>query len=125
MRFASDVMPIVSFLNLFVESLDMTSYLNVERELERVRGEIESLQGQINYLGRSVAMSVIMVRLMEPLPPFTPPSMDWGETFETALRGFFTVVRGLIILVISLLPLVVIGVPAYYVYRRRKLKRKK
>jgi len=99
--------------------------LNVERELERVRGEIESLQGQINYLERSVAMSVITVGLKEPLPPFTPPGMDWGETFESALRGFFAVVRGLIILVVSLLPLVVIGVPVYYVYRRRKLKGKK
>ena len=99
--------------------------LNVERELERVRGEIESLQGQINYLERSVAMSVITVRLTEPPPPFTPPGMNWGETFETALRGFFAVVRGLVILVVSLLPLVVIGVPAYYVYRRRKLKGKK
>jgi len=99
--------------------------LNVERELERVRGEIESLQGQINYLERNVAMSVITVGLKEPLPPFTPPGMDWGETFETALRASFAVVRGLIILVVSLLPLVVIGVPVYYVYRRRKLKGKK
>jgi hypothetical protein len=99
--------------------------LNVERELERVRGEIESLQGQVNYIERSVAMSVITVDLKEPLPPFTPPGMDWGETFETALRGFFTVVRGLIILIVSLMPLVAIGVPVYYMYRRRKLKGKK
>ena len=99
--------------------------LNVERELGRIRGEIESLQGQINYLERSVAMSVITVSLKEPPPPFTPPGMDWGETFETALGGFFAVIRGLIILLVSLLPLVVIGVPVYYVYRRRKLKGKK
>jgi len=99
--------------------------LNVERELERVRSEIESLQGQVNYIERSVAMSVITVGLKEPPPPFTPPGMDWGETFETALGGFFAVVRGLIILVISLLPLIVIGAPTYYLYRRRKLKAKK
>jgi len=111
------------------EILDMArtvdEVLNVERELERIRGEIESLQGQINYFERSVAMSVITVGLKEPPPPFTPPGMDWGETFETALTAFFAVVRGLIILIVSLLPLVVIGVPAYYVYRRRKLKAKK
>ncbi len=94
--------------------------LNIERELERVRGEIERLQGQINYLDRSVAMSVITVRLVEPPPPFTPPGMDWGETFEIAIRGFFTVLRGLIILIVSLLPLAIIGSIAYYVYRRRR-----
>jgi len=97
--------------------------LNVERELERVRGEIESLQGQVNYLERSVAMSAITVHLVEPPPPFTPPGMDWGETLETALRGLFAVVRGLVILAITLIPFAIIGVPVYYVYKLRKRKK--
>lgn len=108
------------------EILDMAKtvkeVLEVERELERVRGQIESLQGRINYLERSVAMSIITVSLIEPPPPFTPPGMDWGETFETALRGFFAVVRGLIILALSLLPIAAIGVPAYWAYKKRKAK---
>jgi len=94
--------------------------LQVERELERVRAEIESLQGQVNYLERSVAMSLISVRLTPPPPPFTPPGMDWKEPFETALTGLFVVVRGLIILAVSSLPIAVIGIPVYYVYRRRR-----
>lgn len=96
--------------------------LEVEKELERVRGQIESLQGRINYLERSVAMSVITVSLTEPPPPFTPPGMDWGETFEAALRGFFAVLRGLIILALSLLPIAAIGIPAYWAYKRRKAR---
>jgi len=99
--------------------------LRVESELGRVRGEIDSLQGQINYLEGNVEMSLISVSLIEPAPPFTPPGMDWAETFETAIRGLFTIVRGLVILVVSLIPLVVIGAPVYYLYRRRKLKEKK
>jgi hypothetical protein len=93
--------------------------LQVERELERIRGQIESLQGRINYLERSVAMSLIEVQLTEPLPPFTPPGMDWGETFETALAGF-AVLRGLIVLTVSLTPLIIIAIPVYVVYRRRR-----
>ena len=69
-------------------------------------------------------MSIITVSLKEPPPPFTPPGMDWGETFETALTALFAVVRGLIILIVSLLPLAAIGLPVYYVYRRRKKKSK-
>ncbi|MEM2921498.1 MAG: DUF4349 domain-containing protein [Candidatus Bathyarchaeia archaeon] len=94
--------------------------LNVERELERVRGEVESLQGQLNYLESSVTMSVITVRLTEPPPAFTPPGMDWGETFEIAIRGFFAVLRGLIIVAMSLLPLALIAGAAYYAYKRMK-----
>jgi hypothetical protein len=97
--------------------------LQVERELGRVRGEIESLQGQVNYIERNVAMSLISVGLTTPPPPFTPPGMDWKETLETALIGLFVVVRGLIILVVSLLPIAAIGIPVYYVYRRRERKK--
>jgi hypothetical protein len=49
--------------------------------------------------------------------------MDWGETFEVAILGFFTVVRGMIILVGSLIPVAVVGVPIYYFYKRRKQQR--
>jgi len=97
--------------------------LKVEKELERVRGQIESLQGQINYLERNVAMSVIVVNLTEPLPPFTPPDMNWSEVFQAALKGLFWVLRGLIVLAVSLLPLALIGVPAYFVYKRKRGRR--
>ena len=97
--------------------------LKVESELASVRGEIESLQGQVNFLERNVEMSLISVALTEPAPPFTPPGMDLGETLEIAIVGFFTVLRGMIILVVSLIPLAVVGVPAYYVYKRRKQKK--
>jgi len=97
--------------------------LKVENELSRVRGEIDSLQGQINYLERNVEMSLLWVRLVEPAPPFTPPGMDWGETFQTALSGLFFMVRGLIVLVVSFLPLIIIAAGAYYLYRRTKRKK--
>ena len=97
--------------------------LKVEKELERVRGQIESLQGQMNYLERNVAMSIIMVSLTEPLPPFTPPDMNWNEVFQAALKGLFWVLRGLIVLLVSLLPLALIGVPAYFVYQRKRGRR--
>jgi hypothetical protein len=99
--------------------------LKVEDELARVRGDIESLQGQINYLEHNVEMSLISVSLIEPAPPFTPPGMNWGETFQTAIMGFFIVLRGLIVTVVSLIPVAIIGVPAYYIYRRRRQKEKK
>jgi hypothetical protein len=93
--------------------------LKVESELGRVRGQIESLQGQMNYLERSVAMSLIVVNLTEPSSPFTLPGMNWNEVFEAALRGLYWVLRNMIVLAVSLLPLIVIGVPAYFLYRKK------
>ena len=99
--------------------------LKVEDELSTVRGDIESLQGQINYLEGNVEMSLISVSLTEPAPPFTPPGMNWGETFQTAIMGLFIVLRGLIIIAVSSIPIAIIAVPAYYLYRRVKRKEKK
>ncbi len=45
--------------------------------------------------------------------------MNWNEVFDTALRGLFGVLRGMIVLVVSLLPFIVIGVPAYFLYRKK------
>jgi hypothetical protein len=112
-----------SLVELLSKATTVDEILKVQQELGRVRGDIDSLQGQINYLERNVEMSVITVSLREPPTPFTPLGMNWGETFETAIRGFFTVVSGLIILVASVLPLlVIIGLPAYYLHRRKQAK---
>jgi hypothetical protein len=97
--------------------------LQVQRELERVRGEIESLQGQIKYLEGNAEMSSISVQLTEPAPPFTPPGMDWGETFQTALTVLFAVARGIIILAVGIVPLAAIAAPAVYIYRRQHAKK--
>jgi hypothetical protein len=111
------------------EILNMTKtvgeVLQVEKELERVRGDIESLQGQVNYIERNEELSSISIDLAKPPHPFTVPGMDWKETFETALIGLFVVVRGLIILMVSLLPVAVIGIAIFYVYRREKRKTQK
>jgi hypothetical protein len=115
-----------SLADLLNRTATIEEILKVEQELARIRGEIDSLQGQLNYLERNVTMSMIKVSLREPPSPFTPPGMDWGETFETAIRGLFAVISGLIILIIAILPLIVIiGIPAYYLQRRKRIKDQK
>jgi hypothetical protein len=114
-----------SLADLLNRTATIEEILKVEQELARIRGEIDSLQGQLNYLERNVTMSMIKVSLREP-SSFTPPGMDWGETFETAIRGLFAVISGLIILIIAILPLIVIiGIPAYYLQRRKRIKDQK
>jgi hypothetical protein len=115
-----------SLTDLLNRTATIEEILKVEQELARIRGEIDSLQGQLNYLERNVTMSMIKVSLREPPSPFTPPGMDWGETFETAIRGLFAVISGLIILITAILPLIVIiGIPAYYLQRRKRSKDQK
>lgn len=92
------------------EVLNMTEtvddVLAVEKELERVRGEIESLTGRLNYLDDRVEFSTITIRVTEP----RPITRSWGirDALSESVNGFISMVNALIILVGYLLPLVIV-----------------
>ncbi len=93
--------------------------LKVERELERVRGEIERLTGRLNFIETNVEMSSIMVTLNTPGVE-KQPEFDWTEPFRTGVGFFYGVVRGLVITAFILGPFALIGTPAYVAYRYRR-----
>ena len=96
--------------------------IKVESELARVRGDIESLTGRLNYLENNVALSTIAVTFTK--PPETPlPDFDWTEPFKTGLAFLYSTVRGVVIFAFVVVPFVVIGAPAYFFYRRRRNRR--
>jgi hypothetical protein len=80
--------------------------IEVEHELERVRGEIESLTGRLNYLNRSVEMSTITVNVVEPA---LITGNGWGisDALRDAVRGFIESVRGIIIFTGFIIPILV------------------
>ncbi len=80
--------------------------LDVEHELERVRGEIERLTGRLNYLNQSVEMSTITVSASEPAP-LTGEGWGISDTFREAASGFTDSIRGLVILTGYILPILV------------------
>ena len=96
--------------------------LKVEAELNRVRSEIERLTGQIQYLERRIELATITVSLTEKVSkPFIKiPELDWGKSIESGLQGLFMIIQGLITLTIVAAPFIAVGVPIYYLYRRRR-----
>jgi len=84
--------------------------LKLERELYRVRTEIERITGQINYIERNVKLSTITAHVSEPTP--TPlPSLDWSAIWSGALVALYAVVKGMVVLAIGSAPVLAIGVP--------------
>ena len=64
-----------SLLALLEKALSVSEVLSIERELSRVRSEIERLQGQLNFLERRVEMATIVVTLFPPeVKVAQPPS---------------------------------------------------
>ena len=73
-----------SMLALLGRSVTVSEVLAIERELARVRSEIERLQGQLNFLERRVALATISVFLSPPqvqlaLPPSGTLSMEVAD----------------------------------------------
>ncbi|KPQ43810.1 MAG: hypothetical protein MPEBLZ_01620, partial [Candidatus Methanoperedens nitroreducens] len=80
--------------------------IEVEHELERVRGEVESLTGRLNYLNQSVEMSTITVTVMEPAP-ITGDGWGISDALRDAVRGFIESVRGIIIFTGFIIPILI------------------
>lgn len=80
--------------------------LSVEQELERVRGEIDSLTGRLQYLDNRIDLATINIRVTEP----TPITHSWGmrDALSSSVQGFVSTVRAMVILVGYLLPIAIV-----------------
>ena len=62
-----------SLLALLERADTVSEILTIERELNRVRTDIERVQGQLNFLERRVELATILVSLSLPVPEFSQP----------------------------------------------------
>ena len=93
--------------------------LSVERELARVREEIERFDGRLRYLRANVAVSTLAVTLAEPGPVVGEPGSNViVEAFKQAWRNFVTFIAGLIAALGILAPLFVLAGLAFLAWRR-------
>jgi hypothetical protein len=105
----------------------ISDLLEVERELARVRGDIESMQAQVAYLERQAAMSTLSISLSQPGPLVRPSSSNWGfaSAFTAGIQAAAEVARTLITGVVALSPLIILGLATWgvvWVARRRRAK---
>lgn len=94
--------------------------LAVERELARVREEIERFEGRLRYLRAHAAMSTLTVTLHEPPPVIGPGGNPIVGAFARAWRNFVAFTAGLIAVSGWLVPL--LGIIGALVWLLRRLR---
>jgi uncharacterized protein DUF4349 len=96
--------------------------LRVERELARVREEIERYEGRLRYLSSRVAMSTLSITVHEPAPILgnNPGENPIAAALRRAWRNFVGFVAAIIASLGVLIPLALVGVAGWYGYRRWK-----
>ncbi|HIJ74114.1 MAG TPA: DUF4349 domain-containing protein [Candidatus Hydrogenedentes bacterium] len=95
--------------------------LSVERELARVRGEVERLEGRLRFLSHRVAFSTITASLREKAkarPVVPPESFSTLGVATSAVRSLVTFARAIWIVVIWLGVWAVVWIPLVYVAYR-------
>jgi hypothetical protein len=94
--------------------------LSVERELARVREEIERYEGRMRFLRSRVAMSTLTIAVHEHVPVIVPVAGDGPilVAFRQAWRNFVGLVAGLIASLGILIPLGALGLIAWVGVRR-------
>jgi hypothetical protein len=98
--------------------------LSVERELARVREEIERMEGRMRFLKTSSQLSTLSVNLYEPVPLVGshPGRNVIAEAFKTAWRNFVGVAAGAIASLGFVVPIVILGWGALILGKRYKRK---
>ena len=96
--------------------------LRVERELARVREEIERYEGRLRYLSSRVAMSTLTITVHEPAPILgnNPGENPIAAALRRAWRNFIGLLAGVIASLGVVIPLALIGLGGWYGYRRWK-----
>ena len=92
--------------------------LRVERELARVREEIERYDGRLRYLSARVAMSTLTINAHEPAPVIDPGKNPISDAFRRAWQNFVAMLAAVIASLGVLIPIGLIGVGGWIGYRR-------
>ncbi len=95
--------------------------LSVERELTRVRGEIEQMQGRLRFLANRAELSTVTITVTE-WKDYTPPvsmtlQAQLGHTFFGSLDALTAFGKSLLFVVVALVPWVPLMVIALLAIR--------
>jgi hypothetical protein len=97
----------------------LSDVIAVERELARIRQEIERYEGRIRYLSTRVATSTIVANVHEKVPMIAEPGTNvFGRAFVNMWRNFVKLLVTGIEVAGVLVPLGVLGLLAFLGWKR-------
>jgi hypothetical protein len=108
----------------------LSEILTVEKEISRVREELERMEGRLRFLTNQTDLTTVTITVNEAkgyVPESTPTFRNQiGRTFGSSLTMMADFFKGLVLIVIGVLPwLLLLGLPAllvYRLYKKRKVK---
>ncbi len=114
------------FNDLLNEAKNVEEVIQVEKELMRIRGEIDSLEGRLGYLSQTTDTSEINLSINEEVP-ITGEKWSFSESLSSALKNLSSFAKSLASLLINLvvfipviIVILIIAIIIRIIIKRRK-----
>ena len=90
------------FIILLSETANVEEVMSVERELMRLRGEIDSLEGRMKYLSKTTDNSVLNIYMIEEVP-ITGSGWSFSDSLDNSVRAMVSFSKHLANLLIGII----------------------
>lgn len=111
------------YLELLKKAKTVKEMLDIERELSKIREEIEAKQGRLQYLENKVSLSTVTIEFYK-ITAKTGVTQSYGQKIVNALQGGWNGISVFFLGVLYLWPLIIVAVIVVIILRKF-LKRKK
>jgi hypothetical protein len=114
------------YLALLKQAAKMSDMLEIENKLSEIRSDIESTQGQLNYMDKQVSYSSLSITFYTKQAEQVNAGNGFGYKFKQAVSGGLNFLQGLFFGIVALWPLwVVVLAITLFVMARTKGRNKK
>jgi uncharacterized coiled-coil protein SlyX len=112
------------YLDLLRRATKTSDLLEIEDKIAEIRTDIESTQGQLNYMTRQVAFSSLDITFYNKQGERTNNENGFSYRFKQAITQSWDIVQGLFFTIVTLWPVLVIALIGLWWFRRWARKRK-
>lgn len=110
------------YLQLLAKAKSVKEILEVEKELEQVRSDIERAEGRLKFLENNVSFSTLKIKFYKKIEQKITED-SFGGNILKAFKDGFDGLKSLFLFLITIWPLLIITT-AIYIFVRRRLKNK-
>ena len=112
------------YLELLKKANKVTEMLEIEKQLSVIREEIETKEGQLNYMQNQVSYSTITIAFYKSVAAASGTTESYGTKIWTAIKSGFNSLSSLFITLLSIWPFILIIIAlGYFIKKRFKSKK--
>jgi hypothetical protein len=112
------------YLELLKRGTKISDLLEIENKLTEIRSDIESTQGQLNYLNKQVAYSSLEITFYTQHVEKTDKGTGLGYKLKTALANGWNILQSLFFGVITIWPVIIMMLVVYWLFKKWRRTRR-